>query len=88
MKFTHVQIIMKNEADVIEQQVQAFLEVEGLERPLAERLVHWGVDSLGAFFRRPSLYLAEILKEDQGTISRLQNRAREIMVEKGIDVWD
>lgn len=68
--------------------MQAFLEVEGLERPLAEKLVHWGVDSLGTFFRRPSLHLAEILKEDQGTISRLQNRARELMIKKEIGIWD
>jgi hypothetical protein len=79
---------MKNEADVIEQQVQAFLEVEGLERPLAERLVHWGIGSLGTFFRRPSIYLADILGEEQAHISRLQNRAREIMIEKGMGMWD
>lgn len=79
---------MKNEADVIEQQIQSFLEVEGLERPLAEKLVHWGIGSLGDFFRRPSLYLAEIPKEEQGTISRLQNRAREVMLRKGLGIWD
>ena len=79
---------MKNEADVIEQMVQGFLEVEGLERPFAEKLVHWGMYSLGDFFRRPSLHLVEILQEDQGTISQLQNRARELMLMKNIAVWD
>lgn len=79
---------MKNESDIIEQQVQSLLEVEGLERPLAEKLVHWGIGSLGDFFRRPSLYLAKILKEEHGTILRLQNRARELMIERGIGMWD
>lgn len=79
---------MRNEADTIEQQVQALLEVEGLERPFAEKLVHWGIDSLGTFFRRPSIYLADILGEEQAHISRLQNRARELMIEKNIGMWD
>lgn len=79
---------MKNEADVIEGYISGFLEVEGLERPFAEKLVHWGMYSLGDFFRRPSLHLVEILQEDQGTISQLQNRARELMLRKNITVWD
>lgn len=79
---------MKNESHIIEQYIEDLLEVEGLERPLAEKLVHWGIYTLGDFFRRPSLYLAEILEEEQGDISRLQNAARLLMIEKGIGMWD
>lgn len=75
---------MKNESHIIEQRIEGFLEVEGIERPFAEKLIHWGIYTLGDFFRRPSLYLAELLGENQGDISRLQNAARAVMLEKGI----
>ncbi|MCA9367162.1 hypothetical protein KC887_02715 [Candidatus Kaiserbacteria bacterium] len=57
---------MRNEADVIEMRIVGLTEVDGLERPLAEKLVHWGIYTLGDFFRRPSLYLAEIVLDDWG----------------------
>ena len=72
-----------NETDYRESCIADLIEVEGLERPLAEKLIAWGIYTRGDFYRRPSSYLADILEMDQGTISRLQVKARLVMVQKG-----